>query len=410
MYARESALTTTAEIREAVLRLGEGALTEQALDSSIRPLFSRVLAGEAGVIYLANHSMGRPLDRTALDLQAAIDAWYAGPDEAWERWLQQMGYFRQQIAELIHAPEADCVVPRASAGQGLRAVLNGFDDRIDVLTSAGEFSSIDLVLKIYAQRGRINLTRVGADAEGHYSMESLVAAISAKTDLLVISLVMFVTGQWLSDLPQLIEIAHEQGAQVVVDLYHAVGALPVDVQALGADFAVGGCYKYLRGGPGAAWLYIDPRHLDGHFHSLDCGWFAQTDPFAFERPVVPDIAPGGNALLESTPAVLPWYQARAGLELTRAIGVERLRDYSLMQQGLLGRLLAEKGIPVFGRPDASGAFVAIADADAAHHARQLLQAGVRADAREGFLRLCPDILNRRAELETAVERLIDIWP
>lgn len=409
MCAQESGLTETPEIQEAVHRLGEGVLTEAALGEQIRPLFSRVLARSSTEIYLINHSMGRPLDRTARDVQEAIDAWYVDLDEAWDVWLLQMQHFREQVADLINAPAADCIVPRSSAGQGLRAVLNAYDHKIDVLASSGEFNSIDLILKVYAQHERINLTMVTADVRGHYAMDRLVAGITDRTDLVVISLVMFLTGQWLSDLPLLIKTAHAHDARVLVDLYHAVGVLPVDVQILDTDFAIGGCYKYLRGGPGAAWLYLDPRHIEGHFHTLDCGWFAQIEPFAFERPASPDIASGGNALLESTPAVLPWYQARAGLEFTRTMGVARLREYSLRQQGLLYRLLREQGIMVCDEPSACGAFVAIPVAAAGNLAQQLLQAGIRADAREGFLRLCPDILNTAAELETTAECLGEIW-
>jgi kynureninase len=319
MCAQESGLTKTPEIQEAVHRLGEGALAEEVLGEHIRPLFSRTLAREPAEIYLANHSLGRPLDRTARDVQEAIDPWYEDLDKAWDAWLLQMQHFREQVAGLIHAPASDCIVPRASAGQGLHAVLNTYDHKIDVLASRGEFNSIDLILKVYEQHERIKLTMVAPDARGHYAMDRIITRITDQTDLVVISLVMILTGQWLADLPLLIETAHAYGARVLVDLYHAVGVLPVDVQAMDADFAVGGCYKYLRGGPGAAWLYLDPRPHDGHFHTLDCGLFSQVDPFAFKRPVSPDIASHGNTFLESTPAVLPWYQARAGLEFTCAL-------------------------------------------------------------------------------------------
>lgn len=408
MYAHKLEPKNTPEIQVAIQRLGDGALTEAALSQHIRPLFSRVLARAPAEIYLANHSLGRPLDQTAVDVLQAINAWYENLDEAWETWLSQMEHFRDQIAGLIHAPSGDCIVPRASAGQGLRAVLNTFDRKIHVLASRSEFNSIDFILKVYAHRGRVALTLVEPDQRGYYDMDRLCACITDRTDLVVISLVIFLTGQWLSELPALIKTAHAQGARVLVDLYHAVGVLPVDVQSLDADFAIGGCYKYLRGGPGAAWLYIHPCYLEGQFQTLDCGWFAQSNPFAFERPPVPRIASGGNAFLESTPAVVPFYQARAGLEFTRTMGVERLREYSLQQQELLNELLNDQGIEVFAAPSASGAFVAIPDEAADDKAEWLLQAGIRVDAREGFLRLCPDLLNTKEELRVAAQRLGEI--
>ena len=408
MYAHKLESTKTPDIQAAVQSLGDGALTEAALREYIHPLFSRVLERKRAEIYLANHSLGKPLDQTALDVQQAVTLWYEDLDEAWDNWISQIQEFREQVAALIHAANGDCVVPRTSAGQGLRAVLNTYDRKINVVTSRGEFNSIDFILKHYAHRGRLALTMVEPDLRGFYDTDRLVAAITKRTDLIVISSVMFLTGQRLLELADLIRIAHEQGARVLVDLYHAVGALPVDVQALNADFAIGGCYKYLRGGPGAAWLYIHPRHLVKPLQTLDCGWFAQSDPFVFERPSVPCLAKGGNAFLESTPAILPFYQARAGLEFTRAMGVGRLREYSLQQQKLLHALVDDQGIEVFDVPQNCGAFVALPDEDARDNVRRLLEAGVRADAREGFLRLCPGILNSQKELEIAAERLGEI--
>ena len=76
---------------------------------------------------------------------------------------------------------------------------------------------------------------------------------------------------------------------------------------------------------------------------LDTGWFANADVFAFQRPETPALKPGGDAFLEGTPPVLTWYQARSGQEFVLAMGVARLREYSLCQLGALRRYLAEAG-------------------------------------------------------------------
>ena len=69
--------------------------------------------------------------------------------------------------------------------------------------------------------------------------------------------VLFKTGE-IQDVEAIVERAHEQGALVVLDAYQSVGTVPLDVTALGVDFAVGGSVKWLCGGPGAAWLYVRP--------------------------------------------------------------------------------------------------------------------------------------------------------
>jgi kynureninase len=387
--------------------LGPGALEEQKIGRHIRPLFSRSLHASEDLIYLANHSLGRALDQTENDILEGLGYWYAERENAWSRWLKEMDAFRERVASLIHAPRPDCVVPRTSAGQGLRALLNCYDHSIRVVTSADEFNSIDHILKTYAARGRIRLDPVRPKAGLCYRLEDFLDALRKKADLIVLSMVLFTTGQLLPDLPSLIAAAHERGAKVLLDLYHAAGAVPVDVAALDADFAIGGCYKYLRGGPGAGWLYLHPRHLDGTFETLDTGWFAEPDPFAFTRPTRPELAFGGNRFLESTPAVLPFYQARAGLILTLAVGVDRTRRYSLEQQLVLEELLTGHGITYLGSPEERGAFIAIPDPNAQEIAERLEKNGVICDAREGLLRFCPDILTTGNELATAVARLAE---
>jgi kynureninase len=399
---------TTDSIEQHTLALGSGELDEQQVDLHIRPLFSRSLQYSQDVIYLANHSLGRALDQTENDVMEGLGYWYTDRENAWDRWLEEVAIFRQRVATLIYAPRPDCVVPKASAGQGLRSILNCYDRPIKVITSADEFNSIDHILKVYAQRGRIQLKRIEPKINRCYQIEDFLKAIQAGTDLVVLSMVLFTTGQLLSNLPSLIKAAHDQGAKVLLDLYHAAGAVPVDVADLDIDFAIGGSYKYLRGGPGASWLYLHPRHLDSTLETLDSGWFAQANPFAFERHQSLQLANGGNRFLESTPAILPFYQARAGLLFTLSIGVDRLRRYSLQQQKELGKLLQKYGIPFLGQMEERGAFIAIPHHQAQLIADKLGENGVICDAREGLLRFCPDLLNTREELIMAVEKLAEI--
>ena len=391
------------DIQRALKALGSDPLDERSLRSHINPLFSRVLQRQG--IYLANHSLGRPLDQTSSDIQQALDYWYVEMENAWDTWLAEIQNFRVHIAKLINTPSDDCIVPKTSAGQGLRAILNCYDEKIDVITTTAEFSSIDHILKVYEQRNRISLQCIKPDDRGIYHEEDILAAVKHPRTLLVLSMVLFTTGQYFTELEKLIREAQAQGAQVLVDLYHATGVLPIDIQTLGADFAIGGCYKYLRGGPGACWLYVLPGHLTGSLKTLDTGWFAQPVPFDFSRPDIPEFSKGGNAFLESTPPILPYYQAKAGLEFTLGIGVERLREYSLKQQGRLTDLLREYGIHVLGQPEKRGAFLTIAHERANNIATMLKENNIIIDAREGLLRICPDILTRDEELVECARQL-----
>ncbi len=408
-----SGATTAANIETAVAALGPEALTADGLARHVAPLFSRVLARNVAEIYLANHSLGRPLDATAHDVAEAIALWQARMGGAWDDWSEEMDSYRARLARLLGAPRADCVVPKTSAGQGLRAILNTYDDVPRVVTTRGEFDSIDVILRQYALRGRIRLRFVEPRNGGHFAAEDLLAAVRDGADLVVLSQVVFNTGQVLPELHAVVAAAHAGGARVLIDVYHSLGVFPVDVAALDADFAVGGSYKYLRGGPGACFLYLHPRHLDGSLTTLDTGWFAKKEPFTYRRPDPPQWARGGDAFLESTPPVLTWYQARAGQILTLAVGPERLRAYSLKLQRRLIDLLDERGVHAEGGRESCGAFCVIgfesAMEGAAERCSDLLETrGLVCDARGPWLRLCPDILTSDDELQRAAAVVADV--
>jgi kynureninase len=394
-------------IEAAAQALDEAHWSDAAIAAHIAPLFARARAAAPDRIYLANHSLGRPLDATEDDVREGLAAWYAQMGGAWDAWLDEIAAYRGRLARLLHAPRADCVVPKTSAGQGLRAILNTCEPHPlpRVVATRGEFDSLDLILREYARRGRIELAFVEPRPGGRFATPDIVEAIGSRVDLVVASEVVFNTGQRLDDLPRIVRATHAAGGRLLLDVYHSLGALPVDVSALDVDFAVGGGYKYLRGGPGACFLYLAPRHLDGSLRTLDIGWFAKEDRFAYARPDPPRLAAGGDAFLESTPPVLTCFQARAGQRLAVALDPARLRAHSLAKQRRLAELLAAEDLAARGGTDDRGAFVVVDNRRAGAWSQRLAGMGVISDARGTFLRLCPDILTTDDELVRAARAL-----
>lgn len=396
------------DIKKQVAKLGTGPLTESGLQEHIWPLFSRVMAGDQarGEIYLANHSLGRPLDQMALDINEGIDAWYTRMDGAWgvDAWFGEMGSFRSQVAKLIGLPDPSAVVPKTAAGQGLRAILNalprdGSTRALRVLATGGEFDSIDFILKTYAQKGRATVEWVPL-VELESNGEAIFNAIHLGIDLVVVSMVLFTTGEMVDGLHQIVQRAHEVGALVVLDAYHAAGVIAIDMMQLDNDFMIGGSYKYTRGGPGACWLAIHPKHIGGDMKTLDTGWFAKKEPFGYERSVEPILSESGDSWLESTPPILTYYQARSGLELTLEIGVDRLREYNLSQQNALWDAFRENSVDCVApkHPERYGAFTLVPSKEPEHLVRLLKQGGLNVDARGRYVRFGPDILNSHDEL------------
>jgi kynureninase len=394
-------------LADAVQAMGSGALTEEALRRHVFPLFSKTLAAPG--IYLANHSLGRPLDQTEEDLREGFQLWQSRLGDAWDPWMEEEQAHRSRLARLIGASRADCIVPKTSAGQGLRTVLNALPGVPRVVSTTGEFDSVDVILKQYAAVGRIGLQFVPCQAlDSGIDLSPLMQTIRDGVDLVVISQVMFMTGEIVPDLDVLAGHCHEAGARLLVDAYHSVGVFPVDAAGMNADFMIGGSYKYLRGGPGAAFLYISPETLSSGLKPVDIGWFAKDQPFLYERPDPPRFAPGGDAFLESTPPVLTYYQARAGQQLALQMGVARIRSYNLDRLGRLKRYLADSSIAAEGADSRHGGFLAVENSEPASLAEALERNGITTDARGRWLRLSPDYLTPDSALREAAAALASV--
>ncbi len=387
-------------MQEAVAALGPGPLTEQAIQAHLRPLFSRALAD--GGNYLATHSLGRPLDQTAENVAEAVRLWAGQLRGAWEPWLAEQTRYRAALARLLGLPRPDCVIPKTSAGQALRTVLATLPAGAVVLTTRGEFSSVAVVLTQAAAQGRIELRFVPPDEAGRWTAEGVRQTLSEDVALVVLSQVGYADGRVFDDLASVARACHARaGCALLVDCYHSLGVLPVDMTALGCDCMIGGCYKYLRGGPGAAFLALAPHKVDGV--PRDSGWFAlapEADPWQAGA-----LLPGGDGWLDGNPPVLTYYQARAGLASTLALGVERLRAYSLGQLSFLKGALAEHGIESRGGDANHGAFLTAPSPRAPALVAALARENILIDERAGNLRLCPDLLTTRAELEQAARTL-----
>ena len=248
-----------------------------------------------------------------------------------------------QIARLIGAPPGSVSMHQnVTIAEAVVLSCFGFDGpRRRIVYEEGNFPSVRYLYQ--AQRGADIV--VAADDEG------VVEAIDERTLLVPISHVLFKTGRDPGRRGDR-RAAHEVGALVVLDAYQSVGTVPLDVTALGVDFAVGGSVKWLCGGPGAGWLYVRPD-LAATLEPALTGWQAHARPFAFEPEQ--DYAEGAARFLTGTPNVPALYAATAGYDVIEEVGIERIRGRSREQTALLIELLDEAGFAVGSPRDPAGA-------------------------------------------------------
>ena len=178
--------------------------------------------------------------------------------------------------------------------------------------------------------------------------------------------------------------------------------------SLGVDFAVGGSVKWLCGGPGAGWLYVRPD-LAERLEPTFVGWQGHARPFAFEPEL--EYAASVRRFLTGTPNVPALYAATAGYDVIEEVGVERIRERSLVLTQLLIDSLEAAGLEIGSPREASrrgGTILVRTPDDAAVH-RELGERGIICDFRpDAGIRLGPHFYNTEAELRDAVSELTEI--
>lgn len=193
---------------------------------------------------------------------------------------------------------------------------------------------------------------------------------------------------------------------VIADLYQSAGIVPVDVTALGVDFATGGSVKWLCGGPGAGYLYVRPDLMEG-LRPAATGWAAHARPFEFEGGPI-EFAEDMHRFLNGTPNVPAMYSARTGYEIVREIGVEAIRAKSLRQTQRLIDLADEAGFAVRTQRDAQrrGGVVILDIPRGREVTAELIRREVLVDYRPGAgVRIAPHFYSLDEELERTITEI-----
>ena len=238
--------------------------------------------------------------------------------------------------------------------------------------------------------------------------DRLLDAIDERTTVVCVSHVLFRTS-YIMDAAAIVERAHEVGAAVILDTYQSAGIIPVDVTALGVDFAVGGCLKWLCGGPGNAFLYTRPDRLASARPSFT-GWVSREHPFHFDIDEGP-LRVDAMRMMNGTPAIPAYYAALAGLDIVNEIGVDRIRAHSVRLTARILELVDQHGFASAAARDRErlAGTVAIAVPEAPRVSQTLKARDFIVDYRPPVgVRISPHFYNTMEEVDRIVAEIADI--
>jgi kynureninase len=359
----------------------------------------------ARTTYLVSNSLGAMPGTVADKLAEYVDDWAGLGVRAWaKRWWDMPVAVGDEIAPLIGAGAGEVVmIPNVTTAQA--TVLSSLaypPERNRIVMTALDFPSVSYVYQSLASRLGADIVVVPPESDGlGVDLERLLAAIDHKTRLVAISHVLF-RSAYIVDVAAVCRKAHEVGALVSLDSFHAVGIIPVDVKAIGCDFLSGGVLKWLCGGPGGCFLYVSPDVRTSAAPSLT-GWQAHARPFAFEPDM--EYAPDVFRWLGGTPVIPALYAAAEGPRLLRRAGVDAIRRKSVRQTARLIELADARGYTVHAPrdPQRRGGTVALDVPHAYEVSQFLLARDVIVDYRPGAgIRIAPHFYTSDDELETAI--------
>jgi len=378
----------------------------------------RFVQPDRDLIYLNGNSLGPLPVRTQARIAEVVDQdWGVGLVRSWDKWLHLPRQAGDMIGDRLVGAAAGQVLVCDSVTINVYklacAALDAQPGRDVIITDDDNFPTDRYVLEgIAAQRG-CELRLIHTDIDTGLSEHALAHALDDRVALVELSHVAYRSGA-LADMAALTRVVHEAGALTLWDLCHSVGAVPVELDASGADLAVGCTYKYVNAGPGApAFLYVRDE-LQHQLRQPIWGWFGQRNQF--EMGPRYDPAPGITSFLTGTPDIVGAVAVEEGARLLGEAGISQLRAKSRELTEYLIALadewLAELGFAV-ASPRATarrGGHVSLRHDDAWQLCQALLRAGVVVDYRTpGRIRLAPaPIWTSFAEVWDGMDRLREI--
>lgn len=357
--------------------------------------------------YLISNSLGAMPRSVYSKMQEYAETWADRGVRAWEEgWWMMNAEVGNTIAPLIGAG-MDEISMHTNISSLQSIILSSFEfsrKRNKIVYSDLEFPSDMYVFEKFATALGAKLKIIKSRALIEPPTEKILDAIDERTLLVPLSHVLFKSA-YIMDVKAIVKKAHSVGAIVILDAYHSVGTIPVDVKKLGVDILIGGVLKWLCGGPGGVFLWIKPS-LRKKLAPKITGWLAHENPFAFEKTM--KYTQGVYKFLNGTPPVPALYAVQEGPKIVAGAGVQNIREKSIRQTTMIINEALNEGYKINSPVDFKkrGGTVTLDMPDSYLISQTLLKKNIIIDYRKGAgIRFAPHFYNSDDEILFALDEL-----
>jgi selenocysteine lyase/cysteine desulfurase len=341
------------------------------------------------------------------DVEAAMHDYLASWHEQgspWELWVEQVEALRTAFARSIGA-ERDEIAVMPSASAGINAVASALDfTGPRSVVAMGEFEFPTMAQVWLAQQRRGATIRWAKANDDRLEVDAYADVIDERTLIVPMTHVCYKNGH-KTDVGSVARIARDRGAYSFLDDYQRTGSGPIDVHALGVDFMVTGCLKYLLAAAGIAFLYVR-RDIVERFEPTITGWFGRVNPFAFQIHAL-DWPPAATRFESGTPPVPSAYAALASLRLLESVGIDAVgrRVSQLVERYRSSAEASGFIVRTPSQAERRGPLVVVQSVDAPALVARLAGRGIIGSCRGNGLRVSFHAYNNEADVDTVVDAL-----
>lgn len=369
-------------------------------------------------VYLNSNSLGAVPAQVARDLISFYRAWAERGVSAWrDSWWDLPLKIGRKLSALLGAGgEKIAMMPNASIAHWV-ALSTQFGTRSGtrnkIVMTDHDFPSALYAVSEIARFMDWEVDIVPSDGKPGIDVERLLEKIDDRTLCVATSHVYFKSA-YIQNISEISDKAQHVGALTLIDGYHAPGSIPVNLMDMGVDFYIGGCLKWLCGGPGNAFLYVG-KNSESNIEPRLTGWFAHNKPFVFSLEM--EFAEGPYKFMSGTPAVPSLSTAAAGLDIITHVGVSQIREKSLKQTRFIIDKAVERGFALFTPEDEElrGGSVSLNIPHGYQVKQALEEHGIIIDYRQGsgkepdIIRIGPHFYTKDDELDIFFDTLDELY-
>ncbi|MDC0047147.1 aminotransferase class V-fold PLP-dependent enzyme [Chloroflexi bacterium] len=361
------------------------------------------------VNYLNTCSLGLLSDKGKNSLLEYIDTWTEMGASAWySDWIEKTNSLKQEYANCINA-DFDEIAILPSVSTAIAVILSCLDLKKDeeLITSELDFPTIAHNFKALEQKGKGKAVIVDSEKMEYVDVNKFISKINNKTKLVATSRVFFLSG-FINDYEKIMHSAKNNNALFFLDDYQATGQLPIDVKEKNIDIMISGGLKWLLGGSGIVYMYVN-KNIQQKLEPSVTGWFSHKRQFEFDPHTI-EFSDSATRFETGTPAISSVYPAVEGLKMVNEIGVDNIRERTLYLTQLLVNGLVELGFTIKLPDDLNNhaSITMVSCKNPAVVVETLRENNIIVDHRPGSVRISPFFYNTEDDINHCIKVMADI--